>query len=90
MQCKRTDQKGIQGFIARHDGYVARFGFLHERELKLSQNGNVLVYTYVAGDKVEFADLLKQLDEAGIRFKDLHTTQSSLEDIFVSLVEGKQ
>ncbi|RUU65852.1 heparinase, partial [Mesorhizobium sp. M7A.T.Ca.TU.009.01.1.2] len=42
VQCKRTDQKGIQGFIARHDGYVPRFGFLHERELKLSSNGNVL------------------------------------------------
>ena len=30
--------------------------------------------------------LLKELDDAGIRFKDLHTTQSSLEDIFVNLV----
>ena len=30
------------GFLARHDGYVARFGLLHERELKLSKNGNVL------------------------------------------------
>lgn len=42
VPCKRTDQKGSQGFIARHDGYVARFGFLHERELKLSTEGNVL------------------------------------------------
>ena len=30
--------------------------------------------------------LLRHIDEAGVRFKDLHTTQSSLEDIFVSLV----
>lgn len=40
--CKRIDHKGTQGFVARHDGYVARFGFLHERELKLSADGNVL------------------------------------------------
>ncbi|TJV03092.1 MAG: heparinase, partial [Mesorhizobium sp.] len=42
VQCKRTDQKGVHGFIARHDGYLQRFGFLHERDLKLSSNGNVL------------------------------------------------
>ncbi|TIL25835.1 MAG: heparinase, partial [Mesorhizobium sp.] len=42
VPCKRTDQQGSQGFLARHDGYVARFGLLHERELKLSTNGNVL------------------------------------------------
>ena len=30
--------------------------------------------------------LLRHVDEAGVRFKDLQTTQSSLEDIFVSLV----
>lgn len=42
VQCKRIDHKGTQGFVARHDGYVARFGFLHERELKLSTDGNVL------------------------------------------------
>ncbi|RUW20952.1 heparinase, partial [Mesorhizobium sp. M1A.F.Ca.IN.020.06.1.1] len=40
--CKRIDQKGVQGFVARHDGYAARFGLLHERELKLAENGNVL------------------------------------------------
>ena len=33
------------------------------------------------------AALLKELDDAGIAFKDLQTTQSSLEDIFVSLVK---
>ncbi|RVC39969.1 heparinase, partial [Mesorhizobium sp. M4A.F.Ca.ET.090.04.2.1] len=42
VPCKRTDLKGSQGFLARHDGYVQRFGFLHEREMKLSSNGNVL------------------------------------------------
>ncbi|HSD36699.1 MAG TPA: ABC transporter ATP-binding protein [Rhodocyclaceae bacterium] len=64
-------------------------GFDHY-QLSLAQQGNELVYTYDAGEKVEIADLLKALNDAGIRFKDLHTTQSSLEEIFVSLVEGKQ
>jgi len=40
----------------------------------------------VEGVNQRIAGLLKELDDAGIRFKDLHTTQSSLEDIFVSLV----
>jgi ABC-2 type transport system ATP-binding protein len=34
--------------------------------------------------------LLKDLNLAGIRFRDLHTTQSSLEDIFVDLVRQRQ
>jgi ABC-2 type transport system ATP-binding protein len=32
--------------------------------------------------------LLRRLSDLGIAFKDLHTSQSSLEDIFVSLVHG--
>jgi ABC-2 type transport system ATP-binding protein len=59
-------------------------------QLTVSKDGNELVYTYDVSEKVEIADLLKKLNDNGIRFKDLHTTQSSLEDIFVSLVEGKQ
>jgi ABC-2 type transport system ATP-binding protein len=60
-------------------------------KLELSDNGNELIHTYDAqGDRIGIAALLKDLDEAGIRFKDLHTTQSSLEDIFVTLVrDGK-
>ena len=42
MPCGRIDHKGLHGFVARHDGYAARFGFLHEREMKLTTNGNVL------------------------------------------------
>ena len=42
MPCQRTDQPGTQGFIASHDGYVARFSLYHERELSLSDGGNVL------------------------------------------------
>ncbi len=42
VPCRRTDQPGTQGFIASHDGYVARFSLYHERELSLSSGGNVL------------------------------------------------
>ncbi|HEY4193626.1 MAG TPA: heparinase II/III family protein [Mesorhizobium sp.] len=42
VPCRRTDDKERQGFVARHDGYAARFGILHERELSLTGNGNVL------------------------------------------------
>lgn len=42
VPCRRTDQPGLQGFIASHDGYVAQFGLYHERELALSENGSVL------------------------------------------------
>src|SRR5882762_6849838 len=58
--------------------------------LELSGNGGELVYTYdEQGDRAGIAALLKDLTQAGIRFKDLHTTQSSLEDIFVTLVRQK-
>ena len=42
------------------------------------------------GERTGIAALLDDLDKAGIRFKDLQTTQSSLEDIFVSLVREKR
>jgi ABC-2 type transport system ATP-binding protein len=55
--------------------------------LQLSGKGSELIYTYDENsDRSGIAALLKNLTEAGIRFKDLHTTQSSLEDIFVTLV----
>ncbi|MEO6745225.1 MAG: ABC transporter ATP-binding protein [Caldimonas sp.] len=59
-------------------------------ELALSADGNELTYSYDAqGERIGIVDLLKDLGGAGIGFKDLHTTQSSLEDIFVSLVREK-
>jgi ABC-2 type transport system ATP-binding protein len=57
--------------------------------LELSKDGTELVYTYSGeGGRIGIADLLKDLGAAGIGFKDLQTTQSSLEDIFVDLVKG--
>jgi uncharacterized heparinase superfamily protein len=40
--CRRLDGDGIHGFVARHDGYVPRFGLYHEREMALSAGGEVL------------------------------------------------
>ncbi|HEY6720219.1 MAG TPA: ABC transporter ATP-binding protein [Burkholderiales bacterium] len=60
-------------------------------KLELAGNGSELVYTYDAqSDRAGIAALLKDLTGAGIRFKDLHTTQSSLEDIFVTLVRDRK
>ncbi|WP_269931988.1 heparinase II/III family protein [Aminobacter sp. HY435] len=42
VPCQRIDKTGIQGFVARHDGYAHRFGLHHEREVTLSAGGNIL------------------------------------------------
>ena len=56
-------------------------------QLELSADGNALTYTYdTQGERTGIVSLLDDLNAAGIRFKDLQTTQRSLEDIFVSLV----
>jgi ABC-2 type transport system ATP-binding protein len=55
--------------------------------LELSGDGATLTYTFDAkSDDTGIAGLLRKLAERGIDFKDLHTVESSLEDIFVSLV----
>jgi ABC-2 type transport system ATP-binding protein len=58
-------------------------------QLELANDGADLVYAFDAqADSTGIADLLKRLTERGIDFKDLRTQESSLEDIFVSLVKG--
>ena len=58
--------------------------------LQLADHGSELVYTYDGlGDRTGITALLQALPAAGIRFKDLQTTQSSLEDIFVTLVQDR-
>ncbi|MEJ8840047.1 ABC transporter ATP-binding protein [Ramlibacter sp. AN1133] len=55
--------------------------------LQLAGDGSELVYTYDARtDRSGISHLLQDLEAAGIAFKDLETRQSSLEDIFVTLV----
>jgi ABC-2 type transport system ATP-binding protein len=56
--------------------------------LEMTDNGRQLVYTYdTNGERTGITALLGSLNAAGIRFKDINTTQSSLEDIFVNLVK---
>jgi ABC-2 type transport system ATP-binding protein len=58
--------------------------------LSLDGDGLTLRYQYDAvGQHVDVTGLLTAVNEAGIRFTDIHTTQSSLEDIFVGLVEDR-
>jgi ABC-2 type transport system ATP-binding protein len=55
--------------------------------LTLANGGDELVYSYdTRAERTGITGLLGDLRQAGIRFKDLQTTQSSLEDIFVGLV----
>ena len=57
--------------------------------LSLTEGGLALVYTFdTQREETGIATLLKQLAELGIDFKDLHSSESSLEDIFVSLVHS--
>jgi ABC-2 type transport system ATP-binding protein len=59
--------------------------------LSLAAGGKELTYTYdTKGDHTGITALLEDLHVAGIAFKDLQTTQTSLEDIFVGLVRQKQ
>jgi ABC-2 type transport system ATP-binding protein len=66
-------------------------GELAAHHLTLARDGGELVYTYdTQGERTGITALLGDLNRAGIRFRDLHTTQSSLEDIFVDLVRQRK
>jgi ABC-2 type transport system ATP-binding protein len=59
--------------------------------LKLAADGMELVFTYDSQvERTGITGLLTDLNRAGIRFRDLQTTQSSLEDIFVGLVSDRR
>ncbi|WP_242101724.1 ABC transporter ATP-binding protein [Lysobacter sp. M2-1] len=62
---------------------------LADLPLELGEGGHALVYTYdVQREDTGIAGLLRRLGEQGVEFKDLNTSESSLEDIFVSLVRN--
>jgi ABC-2 type transport system ATP-binding protein len=64
---------------------------LAAHSLTLAPGGIELTYTYDAhSEHSGIAALLEDVDKADIAFKDLQTSQSSLEDIFVSLVREKE
>lgn len=64
---------------------------LGESGLELSADGTELVYTFdTQRERTGIATLLSKLGEHGITIRDLHTNESSLEDIFVSLVSSNR
>jgi ABC-2 type transport system ATP-binding protein len=64
---------------------------LAAHQLSLAPDGKELIYTYDShGERTGITALLDDLNAAGIGFKDITTTQSSLEDIFVDLVRQRR
>lgn len=60
-------------------------------DLELAADGDEMVYTYdTRGERTGITALLTDLSKADIRFRDLRTTQSSLEEIFVGLVREQR
>jgi ABC-2 type transport system ATP-binding protein len=78
----------LQAPLAAIPPALTRYG------LALAKGGRELVYRYDGeggeGEDTAIVDLLQELGAAGIGFADLHTTQRSLEDIFVSLVAERE
>jgi ABC-2 type transport system ATP-binding protein len=63
---------------------------LAQHKLQLSADGHELTYSYdTQGERTGITTLLHDLAEAGIRFRDLNTKQSTLEDIFVNLLRER-
>jgi len=63
---------------------------LNGYKLELANEGRQIIYSFNAqSDDTGIPGLLKRLSDLGVDYKDLHTEQSSLEDIFVSLVRQK-
>ncbi len=63
---------------------------LADPQLQLSADGENLIYTFDAQrDRTGIAGLLRRLADHDIDFRDLQTTESSLEDIFVTLVRAR-
>jgi ABC-2 type transport system ATP-binding protein len=59
--------------------------------LELASDGSELIYTYnTQTERTGITALLADLNKTGIKFKDLQTKQSSLEDIFVSLMKERR
>ncbi|VAX00316.1 Efflux ABC transporter, ATP-binding protein [hydrothermal vent metagenome] len=60
-------------------------------DLQLSTDGHTVVYTYDSNNaQSTIAELFRALGDNGIILKDIHSSQSSLEDIFINLVKNKE
>ncbi|TMV11578.1 ABC transporter ATP-binding protein [Arenibacterium halophilum] len=63
---------------------------LSDYELELAEDGRTLIYSYdTRAERTGITALLNDIAGAGLKLRDVQTRQSSLEDIFVSLVEGE-
>jgi ABC-2 type transport system ATP-binding protein len=74
-----------------HDKLAAIPPELSGYPLQIVNGGDGLLYTYDSQiDRDGIGTLISDLSAAGIRFKDIQTQESSLEDIFVNLVRDRQ
>jgi ABC-2 type transport system ATP-binding protein len=63
---------------------------LAKYNLELSDDGGSLLYHYdIRQNRTGITSLMKDINSAGLVLKDLHTRQSSLEDIFVNLLQAE-
>ncbi|HZC02229.1 MAG TPA: multidrug ABC transporter ATP-binding protein, partial [Gammaproteobacteria bacterium] len=75
----------LQSKLDRIPGELTGYG------LELTPDGSELIYTYnTQTERTGITALLADLNRAGIKYNDLQTKQSSLEDIFVSLVKERR
>jgi ABC-2 type transport system ATP-binding protein len=83
---------GTRQLTLRLKGALARIpAELAGLPLALADDGHALVYTFDAQkDGTGIPELLRRLAASGIDYKDLESSQSSLEDIFVSLVSTRR
>ncbi len=88
LMCKFGRKQLILHLQKKLDSVPAELG---AHNLTLGEDGNELVFTYdTQAERTGVTALLTDLSKAGIRFRDLQTTQSSLEDIFVGLVSDRR
>lgn len=83
---KKLGKKELQLDLKSHLTEVPES--LKDFNVELKNSGNTLTYTYNTSDAddSQVSELLAQLSKAGVGYTDLQTRQSSLEDIFVELV----
>ena len=81
-------EREVEAFDLKVEGAIPPE--LAEWDLELEDDGHALCYEFDANaERTGVPSLLRRMSDLGIGFKDLNTRQSSLEDIFVSLVHRK-
>jgi ABC-2 type transport system ATP-binding protein len=81
---RKLGKKRLVLHVDRLDGVPSALSAFN---LKIGNDGHELVYDYdTRAERTGVAMLLGELSKAGIRIRDLHTEQSTLEEIFVGLV----